>query len=117
MNSLDIVGMIVPPCSSHSTGVDVIGNDVVIVGELSLAEGAHTVLGSDLSVHQLPHLGVGTDLPISARVLRIVNAADTHVAHSSFVGNRFPSTARKRSVNWAQLISSESHSVLQEGFE
>jgi hypothetical protein len=61
MDGLDIVRMIVPPRSSHSTGIDVVRNDVVIVRELSLAERTHTVLGGNLPVHQLPHLGIRPD--------------------------------------------------------
>jgi hypothetical protein len=84
MDGLDIVGMIVPPRSSHSTRVDV---------ELPLAESAHAILGGDLSVHQLSHFGVRADLPISAGVLRIVNAADAHLARLSFLRNGFSSAA------------------------
>jgi hypothetical protein len=112
MDGLDIVGMIISPRPSHPTGIDVVGNDVVIVRELSLAERAHTVLGGDLPVHQLSHLGVRADLSISTRVLRIVNATDAHLARSSFLRNRFPSAASLRSVNRAQLISAESHGSL-----
>jgi hypothetical protein len=80
MDRLNIVGMIVPPRSSHSTGTDVVGNDVAVVAELLLAESAGAILRCDLSVHQLPHFGIRTDLAISARVLGIVDSADTHLA-------------------------------------
>jgi hypothetical protein len=93
MDGLDIVGMIVPPRSSHSTRVDVVGNDVAVIRELPLAESAHAILGGDLSVHQLSHFGVRADLPISAGVLRIVNAADAHLARLSFLRNGFSSAA------------------------
>ena len=52
-NRLDVVGMIGPPCSSHSTGIDVVRNDVVIVRKLSVAESARAILASDLSIHKL----------------------------------------------------------------
>lgn len=78
MHGLDVVRMIVPPRSSHSTGIDVVRNDVAVIRELSLAESANAVLGGDLSVHQLTYFGVGTDLPISTRMLRIVDSADAH---------------------------------------
>ena len=51
MDSLDIVRMIVPPRPSQTAGIDVVGHDIVIVRELSLAEGAYSILGGDLSVH------------------------------------------------------------------
>lgn len=116
MNRLDVVGMIVPPRSSHSTWIDVVRNDIAVIRELPLAEGAHTVLGGDLPVRQFPHFGVGADLSISAWVLGIVNTPNSHLTRSSFLRYGLPSAARKRTVNWAHLISSESHTVLQEGF-
>lgn len=101
MNRLNVVGMIVSPRSPHSTRVDVIRNDVAVIRELPLAEGAHTVLGSDLTVHQLPHFGVRTNFSVSAGVLRIINVADAHPVSSLLLGDGFPSAACKRTVNWA----------------
>ena len=46
----------------------------------------------------------------------IVNAADSHLPPSSVLWYRFPAAAELRAVNWAQLISTESHSFLQFGF-
>ena len=112
MDGLDIVGMIIPPCPSHSTGIDVVRHNVAIVGELSLAESAHAALSGDLSVHQFPHLSVGADLPISTRVFRIVNAADSHLIRSPFLGDGVPPAASERTVNRAQLISTQSHRSL-----
>jgi hypothetical protein len=117
VDRLDVVGMIVSPRSSHSTGADVIRDDVGAVGELSFAKGADAILCRNLLVHQLPHLGVRAKLPIAARVLRIVNAADTDLASSSPTGGGFPSATCKRTVNWAQLISAESHKFLQHQIE
>jgi len=51
MDGLDVVGMIISPRSSHSTRIDVVGNNVAVIRELPLAESAHAVLGGDLSVH------------------------------------------------------------------
>jgi hypothetical protein len=93
-----------------------IGYDVVIVRKLILAESACAVLGGDLSVHQLPHLRVRPDFPISTRVLRIINATNAHLARSSFLRDWLSSAAGERTVNWAQLILSESQGVPQEGF-
>ncbi len=57
-NRLHVVGMIGPPCTSYSTGIDVVRNDVVIVLKLSVAESAHAILASDLSIHKFSYLGV-----------------------------------------------------------
>lgn len=102
-----------PSTLLHSTGIDVVRNDVAVISELPLAEGAHAVLNGDLSVHQLAHFGVRADLSISARVLRIINTPDTHLSHSPFFWDGFPSATYKRAVNGTQLISAESHSFLQ----
>jgi hypothetical protein len=80
MDRLDVIGMIVPPAPSHAPRAYVVRNDVAIVRELPLAEGARPVLGDDLSVHQLSHFRIGADLPISARMLGIVDATDSHLA-------------------------------------
>ena len=42
----DVVGMIFPPRSPHSPGINVVRNDVAVVCKLSLAEGADTVNGN-----------------------------------------------------------------------
>jgi hypothetical protein len=46
----------------------------------------------------------------------IVDAADSQLALASFSRDRFPAAAELRAVNWAQLISTESHGFLQFGF-
>jgi len=58
MDSLNVSRVIVSPCSAHSTGIDMVGHDVAIVGELFMADGALAVLGHNLVVHQLSHLRV-----------------------------------------------------------
>ena len=72
--------MIVPPSPAHAARANVIRYDVTVVGEPFLTEGADAILRRNLSVHQLPHLSIRTDLPISARVLGIVNATDSQSA-------------------------------------
>ena len=93
-----------------------VGHDIGVIVELFSAERANATLRHDLSVHQLAHLGVGADLPISSGVLRIVNAADPHLARSSFLRDGFPSATGKGTVKWAQLISTESHGILRGRF-
>jgi hypothetical protein len=43
--------------------------------------------------------------------MRIVNATDSQLALASFSRDRSPATAELRAVNWAQLISTESHGL------
>ena len=73
MHGLDVVRVIVPPRSSHSSRMDVIGHDVVVVGEGFVADGALSVLLDDLPVEQLPHLRVGTELAVPSRMMGIVD--------------------------------------------
>ena len=97
-------------------GINVVGDYVGVIGELLVAEGAYAILRSNLSVHQLTHLRVRADLTIAARVIRIVDPADSQLPLASFSRDRFPAAAESRAVNWAQLISTESHGFLQFGF-
>lgn len=108
--------MIVSPRSSHAAGIDVIGHNVGVVGELFVAESTLAVLAHDLLVQQFSHFRVRTDLPISSWVVGIVDATDSKLALASFSRDRFPAAAELRAVNWAQLISTESHGFLQFGF-
>jgi hypothetical protein len=70
-------------------------------------------LGNDLPVHQVPHLGVRADLPVAARVLRIINATYAHLAYTPFSRDWSPSAASEGAVNWAKLISAKFHRFLQ----
>jgi len=56
MRCLDVVRMIVPPGSSHSFGILVIRNDVIVVGELIVADRAYSGLLPHLAVQQCSHL-------------------------------------------------------------
>jgi hypothetical protein len=58
MDSLDVFRMVVSPCSSHTTGIDVVGDDVGVIGEPLLAEGAYAILGGNLPVEEFPHFAV-----------------------------------------------------------
>jgi hypothetical protein len=116
VDSLNVFRMIVPPCPAYAAGIDVVGYDVGVVGELFIADTAFAVLGHNLSVHQLTHLRVRADLSIPAGMMGIVNATDSQLALASFSRDRFSAAAELRAVNWAQLISTESHGFLQFGF-
>jgi hypothetical protein len=108
--------MIVPPRPSHATGINVVGDDVGVIGELFMADTALAALGHNLLVHQLSHFRVRADLAIAARVIRIVDPADSQLPLASFSRDRFSAAAELRAVNWAQLVSTESHGFLQLGF-
>jgi hypothetical protein len=59
VHRLDIVGRVVSPRPSHSFGVDMVGHDVVVIGELYMAERAFPALLDNLAVEQLSHFFIG----------------------------------------------------------
>lgn len=65
--------MVISPRSSHSSGISVVRNDVVVIRELLVADGAYSSLLPDLAVQQLPHLRRRSKVPISTRVVRILD--------------------------------------------
>src|SRR5579863_3509641 len=93
VHCLNVVGVIVPPCAAHTARADVIGNHIAVIGELLLADSANAVLGNDLSVEQLAHLPVRAQLPVSAGVLGIVDAADSQLPLKSFFRDCLPAAA------------------------
>ena len=56
MCSLDIVRMIVSPRSAHTFGILMVRHDVVVVGELLVADGTFPVLLDNRPVEKLSHL-------------------------------------------------------------
>jgi hypothetical protein len=82
MDSLNVFRMIVSPGASHAAGIDVVGDDVAVVGELFIADSALAVLGYNLLVHQLSHFRVRADLSVSSWVVGIVDATDSHLPRS-----------------------------------
>jgi len=57
MCCLDIVGVIISPRSSHPFRIPVVRDDVVVIFEVFVADGAYPALLHNLSVQQFPHLG------------------------------------------------------------
>ena len=53
---LNIVWMVVSPCSSHAFTPFVVGDNIAVTGELLLADWADSILLSNLSIEQLSHL-------------------------------------------------------------
>ncbi len=85
--------MIVSPGSSHAFGIDVVRHDVVVVGEGFLADRASSVLLDDLTIEQLPHLAVGTELAVSSRVMRVFNTLHSQLFDATPFRNRLSATA------------------------
>jgi len=112
----NVVGMIVPPRPSHAAGIDVVGDDVAIIGEPPLAEGAYALLGDDLPVEELPHLAVGAEFPVSPGMVRVLDTPYADLAPTLFPWHGISSAAEEGTVDRAELIPAESHGVLLIGF-
>jgi hypothetical protein len=104
--------MIVPPRSSHTTGMDVVGHHVAVLGEPLLAESAESILLGDLPVEELPHCAVGPKFPVSPGMMRVFNATNAHLALAFLLWDRLSAAAEERTVKRAQLIPAKSHDVL-----
>jgi len=84
--------MIVSPRTAHAFGIFVIRDDVVVVREFEVADCAYAALLPNLPVQQLPHLGGRSQLPVSARMVRIFDPLDSQ-SDCPWFGNRFPAAA------------------------
>jgi hypothetical protein len=102
--------MVVSPRSAHPFGIPVVRNDVVIVGELFVADGAYACLLSDLHVQQFPHLPRRSKFPISTRVVWIFNPLNSK-PNQFGLGKERAATASQGSVDGAQFVRTQSHGI------
>jgi len=68
--------MVIAPRASNPFRILVVRDDVVVVREVFVANGAYPAMLDNLSVQKLPHLGRGPQFPISSRVMRIFDASE-----------------------------------------
>jgi len=71
----------------------VVGHNVAVIAERFFAKGANAVLCGDLPVEQFSYLAVGTEFPVSSGMLRVLDAANAHLALASFSLDSLPATA------------------------
>ena len=112
VDSLNVFRVIVPPCSAHAAGMDMIGYYVAIVGEPLFAESAETILHGDLPVEELPHLAIRAEFPVPPGMMWVFDAPNSHLALASFSRDCLSSTAETGAVDRAELVTVESHGVL-----
>jgi len=110
MGCLNVVWMVISPRSAHPFWIPMVGHDVVIVGELFVADGAFLVLIDDLPVQQFPHLRRRPELPISSRVMRIFDPLHAK-PHCPGFGDELATAAGNRFVYGTEFIASESHKI------
>ena len=103
MGCLDVVRMIISPSPAHSLGIPVVWNNIVVVGELFVADRTDASLLSDPAVQQLPHLRRRSKFPVSARVVRIFDSLNSKPNHFG-LGKERAATASQGSVDGAQFV-------------
>lgn len=94
-----------------------IGDNVAVICELTLAEKTSPVLSNDFLIKQLPHFGVRPQFPVSPWVMWILDSANAQLSNRSLFWNSLSPTAKARTMNWADLIATESHRFFLFGFE
>jgi hypothetical protein len=103
--------MVVSARSSHPSRIDVVGHDVVIVGERHLANSALPVLLNDISIEQLPHFRFGAKLAVSSRMVRVFDTLHSEPSGSPSPRNRLAAAARERPMNRTVLIATKFHQL------
>jgi hypothetical protein len=111
MYCLNVVRMVVSPCPSHAFGIPMIGNDVGIICELLVADGADPILLDNLSIHQLAHFSRRSKFAIPAGMMRIFNSVHAEPDQLR-LWKFFPAAAGNRSVNGTKFIGTEPHGFL-----
>jgi hypothetical protein len=111
MHSLDIVGMIVSPRSSHSSRIDVIGHDVVVVGERHLTNRTLLILFDNSAVEQLPHLGFRAEFAITPGMTRVFDPLHTKTSDATSLLDRLAAAAIQGSVDGAEFLATEFHEL------
>jgi hypothetical protein len=112
MHSLDVARVIVSPCSSHTFGIDMVWDDVRIVCKRYLADPALAFLFADLAIHQSSHLSIGTEFPITPRMMWIIDSLYAKIFKPLRFLDRLPAAAGKGAMDRAVFIAPEFHSVL-----
>jgi hypothetical protein len=111
VHCLNVLRVIVSARSSHPSRINVVGHDVVIVGERHLAKGALPVLFNYFSIEQSPHFRFGAKLAVSSRVVRVFDALHSEPSDSPSLRNRLAAAARERSMNGTVLIATKFHEL------
>src|ERR1700751_579284 len=71
VHCLNVLRMVVSPRPAHPSRINVVGHDVVVVGERQLTDGTLPVLVGNFAVEQLPHLCFGAEFAVPPGVVRV----------------------------------------------
>lgn len=89
-------------------------DDIVVIREVFVADGADPTLLDNLSVQQFPHLGRRPQFPISSRVVWIFDTLNSK-SYDLGLRQKLPTTAGQRFMDWAELIATQSHDIPRDG--
>ncbi len=87
--------MVISPRPSHSFGIFVVWDNVVVVRKPLVADGAYAVLVGNFPLQKFAHFSRGPEFPISPRVMWVLNTLNAQPYHSSFLPDGFPATAEE----------------------
>lgn len=88
-----------------------VGDDVVIIRELFMADSALSILLDDLPVQELPHFAGRSKFPVSPRMMRVLDPlhAQSYCSGLVFLSYRLSATAKQGSVYRTIFIATQPH--------
>lgn len=108
MYGLNVVRMIVPPASFHSSRVDVILHNIVVVGELVLAKSTYAVLLHNFRLQQLSHFSWRAQFPIASVMVWVIHTFYTQ-PQITWPGQWLAPAAKQRLMNGTAFVAAKSH--------
>ena len=111
MSRLNIVRMIISPRGSHAPGLNVVGDDLVAIGERLVADSAFSVLLDNFPGEQPLHFRRRTQFAVAPRVICIFYALDAG-SEMMAVGRIFATAAEAGVVDRTGLVSMKFHREL-----
>lgn len=116
MCRLDIVWVVIPPSAAHAFGVSMIGDDVVVMGELFVTDCTFSVLLDDLPVQELAHLGRGSEFAVSPRMMWVLDAlhSQPHYSGLVFLSYCFSATTIQGSMYGTTFVATKPHDTTPE---
>ena len=76
--------MIVSPRSSHSFGILMVGDDVIVVRKLFMADWAYPLLLDNFLIQEFSHFCWRPEFPVHPRVMWVFNALDPEAQNAHF---------------------------------
>jgi hypothetical protein len=101
--------MVVSTRSTHPSRINVVWDNVAIVCERRLTDGALPVLFHYFSIEQFPHFRFGAKLTVSPGVVRVFDTLHSKPSGFPSLRNRLAAAARERPMNRTVLIATEFH--------